>query len=54
MEGQKQEFDMEVTPEREQYMKDLIVRLLAHQHGVDMKDVTVTILSPPADTKEPA
>ena len=49
----KQEFDMEVTPERKSYIKDLIVRLLAHQNGVnDMKDVTVTILSQP--TKEPA
>lgn len=30
------------------------LELVDRAHGVDIKDVTVTILNQPADTKEPA
>ena len=47
--GLVQEFDMEVTDERFNYMKNLLVMLYADQIGMDVKSVSVK----PAD-KEPA
>ena len=46
------EFDMEVTDERFEYMKNLLVRLYADQIGMEVKSIKVR----PADkaTKEPA
>lgn len=43
------EFDMEVTDERFNYMKNLLVMLYADQIGMDVKSISVK----PAD-KEPA
>lgn len=47
---EEKQFDMEVTPERAEYMKKLLVRLYAHQIGAEVKSVTVR----PAKTEEPA
>ena len=46
------EFDMEMTPERESYIKKTLIMLLADQLGQEVKSVTVR----PANqsTKEPA
>lgn len=46
------EFDMEVTDERFNYMKNLLVRLYADQIGMEVKSIKVR----PVDekTKEPA
>lgn len=46
----EEKFDMEVTPERAEYMKKLLVQLYAHQIGTEVKSVTVT----PVKTEEPA
>ena len=48
----KQEFDMEVTPERVEDMKKTLLRLWAHQNGAEVKDVVLTVTKKP--TKEPA
>lgn len=48
-----QEFDMEVTDERFNFMKNLLVTLYADQIGMEVKSIRVK----PADernTKEPA
>ena len=37
------EFDMEVTPKREEYMKNLLLRLWADQNNVNIKDMVVTV-----------
>ena len=47
-----QELDMEVTPERVAYMKDLLLRLWVDQHGGSECTVTVTVSRRTAD--EPA
>lgn len=39
---QEKRFDMEVTPERADYMKRLLLRLYADQMGMDVVSVTVT------------
>ena len=46
------EFDMEVTDERFEYMKNLLARLYADQIGMEVKSIKVR----PANeaTKEPA
>ncbi len=46
------EFDMEVTDERFEYMKKLLVRLYADQIGAEVKSIEIR----PANkgTKEPA
>lgn len=41
MEGRKQEFDMEVTDKRFEAMKDLLLRLYADQHGLEVVSVEV-------------
>ncbi len=41
------ELDMEVTPEREEYMKDLLLRLWADQNNASMKDMEVTVQKQP-------
>lgn len=48
----EKQFDMEVTDERFNYMKNLLVRLYADQIGMEVKSIKVR----PADgkTKEPA
>lgn len=38
----EQQFDMEVTPERADYMKRLLLRLYADQMGMEVVSVTVT------------
>lgn len=38
---EEQKFDMEITPERAEYMKKLLVRLYAHQIGAEVVSVTV-------------
>lgn len=37
----EQQFDMEVTPERADYMKRLLLRLYADQMGMEVVSVTV-------------
>lgn len=44
-------FDMEVTKERAEYMKNLLVMLYADQIGMEVKSIKVT---PVGETKEPA
>lgn len=44
-------FDMEVTKERAEYMKNLLVMLYADQIGMEVKSIKVT---PVGKTKEPA
>lgn len=46
------EFDMEVTDERFEYMKNLLVRLYADQIGMNVKSIRVSPAS--EKTKEPA
>lgn len=46
------EFDMEVTDERLEYMKNLLVRLYADQIGMEVKSIKVRPAS--EATKEPA
>ncbi len=41
MEGRKQEFDMEVTDKRFAAMKELLLRLYADQHGLEVVSVEV-------------
>lgn len=41
MEGRKQEFDMEVTDKRLANMKELLLRLYADQHGLEVVSVEV-------------
>ena len=50
--GRMPEFDMEVTDERFEYIKNLLVRLYADQIGMEVKSIRVK----PANekTKEPA
>ncbi len=50
--GQVPEFDMEVTDERFDYMKNLLVRLYADQIGMDVKSIKVRPAN--KETKEPA
>ncbi len=50
--GQVPEFDMEVTDERFNYMKNLLVRLYADQIGMDVKSIKVRPAN--KETKEPA
>lgn len=45
-----EKFDMEVTPERAEYMKKLLVRLYADQIGAEVESIKVR----PANTEEPA
>ncbi len=37
----EEKYDMEVTPERAEYMKKLLVRLYAHQIGAEVESITV-------------
>lgn len=46
------EFDMEVTDERFDYIKNLLVRLYADQIGMEVKSVKVKPAT--GETKEPA
>lgn len=46
------EFDMEVTDERLEYMKKLLVRLYADQIGMEVKSIKVRPAN--EETKEPA
>lgn len=46
MQMQGEKVDMEVTPERADYMKKLLVRLYAHQTGAEVKRVTVRPVHP--------
>lgn len=39
---ENKEFDMEVTPERADYMKRQLLRLYADQMGMEIVSVTVT------------
>lgn len=39
---EEKKFDMEVTPERADYMKRQLLRLYADQMGMDIVSVTVT------------
>lgn len=41
MEGRKQKFDMEVTDKRFAAMKELLLRLYADQHGLEVVSVEV-------------
>ncbi|MDE5910246.1 MAG: hypothetical protein K2H52_16140 [Lachnospiraceae bacterium] len=45
------EFDMEVTDERFEYMKNLLVRLYADQIGMEVKSIKVRPVN--ETTKEP-
>ncbi|MDE7046803.1 MAG: hypothetical protein K2P25_02275 [Lachnospiraceae bacterium] len=47
-----QEFDMEVTDERFNYMKNLLVMLYADQIGMEVKSIKVTPVN--KGEKEPA
>ncbi len=35
--------DMELTPERAKDIKETLIRLYAHQHGIDLDNLEVTI-----------
>lgn len=50
------EYDMEVTPERAEFIKQHLLRLYADQIGVKVNDLIVTVLPPGSVTpdKEPA
>lgn len=46
------EFDMEVTKERAEYMKNLLVRLYADQIGMEVKSIKIRPAN--ENSKEPA
>lgn len=39
-----EQLDMEVTPQREEHIKALLVKLLADQNDVDAKKVKITVV----------
>lgn len=50
------EYDMEVTPERAEFIKKHLLRVYADQLGLKVSDLIVTVLPPGSVTpdKEPA